>query len=234
MLRAARNSFLLGRLTRRWGAEIFGVADIAPVRDGFRIAPEVAAHFDKAVVLGVPLSAAVLEEIVESPTKLYFHHYRTVNMLLDQLALRTVRWIERSGRSALAIPASQITDWQNQKAHLSHKQIGELAGIGWLGRNNLLVHPRFGAQHRLATVLTDMPLKVRRPRSGDCGACRACVAVCPAAAIHESAADFDHQACFETLKGFQQKNIVGQYICGVCVKACRSRRGHGTKHRVGA
>ncbi len=224
MLRAARDSFLLGHLTRHWGVEIFGVADVAPVRDDFAIAPEVAARFDKAVVLGVPLSEAVLEEIVDRPTKLYYHHYRTVNLFLDQLALRTVRWIEGAGRSALAIPASQITDWQNQKAHLSHKKIGQLAGIGWVGRNNLLVHPRFGAQFRLATVLTDMSLKVGRPRTGDCGACRACVAVCPAAAIHETAADFDHRACFETLKGFQQKNIVGQYICGVCVKACRGKR----------
>ncbi len=225
MWRAVRNSFLLGRSTRRWGAEIFGVADIAPVRDGFAIAPETAARYDKAVVLGVPLSAAVLEEIVEGPTKLYYHHYRMVNLFLDQLALRTVRWIERSGSSALAVPASQITDWQNQKAHLSHKKMGELAGIGWLGRSNLLVHPRFGARFRLATVLTDMPLRVGRPRRGGCGACRACVTVCPAGAIHETAADFDHRACFKTLQGFQQKNIVGQYICGVCVKACRGQRG---------
>jgi len=167
------------------------------------------------------LLVAVLEEIVDRPTKLYFHHYRTVNIFLDQLALRMVRWIERSGCSALAIPASQIVDWQSQRAHLSHKKIGALAGIGWLGRNNLLVHPRFGAQFRLATVLTDMPLRVGRPHAGDCGTCRACVTVCPAGAIHETVADFDHGACFQTLKGFQQKNIVGQYICGVCVKACR-------------
>jgi len=223
MLRAAWNFFLLGRLTARRGADIFGVADIVSVRGDFAIAPQVAQRFDKAVVLGVSLSAAVLEEIVDHPTKLYYHHYRAVNHFLDQLALRTVRWIERRGYSALAVPASQITDWQNQRAHCSHKKIGELAGIGWVGRNNLLVHPRFGARCRLVTVLTDLPLKAGRPRPGDCGACRACVTVCPAGAIHETAADFDHRACFETLKGFQQKNIVGQYICGVCVKACRGR-----------
>jgi len=220
---AARNSFLLGRAVQRWGAEIFGVADIASVRDRFALAPDVAASFDRAVVLGVPLSEAVLAEIVDRPTKLYYHHYRTVNLFLDQLALRTVRWIEQAGSSALAVPASQITDWQNQAAHLSHKKIGELAGIGWLGRNNLLVHPRFGAQFRLVTVLTDMPLKAGRPLRDGCGPCRACVTVCPAGAIHETAADFDHRACFELLKGFQQKNIVGQYICGVCVKACRKK-----------
>jgi len=218
---AVWNTFCLKRATGQRGAEIFGIADIAAVRDFFAIAPEVAGHFDKAVVLGMPLSDQAIEEIVDRPTKLYFHHYRTVNTALDQLALGTARWIERRGNRALAVPASQITDWQQQKAHLSHKKIGELAGVGWLGRNNLLVHPRFGARFRLVTVLTDMPLVAGRPVAAGCGACRACLSVCPAAAIHESAADFDHRACFEALKDFQQKGIVGQYICGVCVKACR-------------
>jgi epoxyqueuosine reductase len=224
MLGAAWNSLLLRRLTHRWGAALFGVADIVPVRELFAIAPQVTARFDRAVVVGVPLSAAVLDEITDQPTKLYFHHYRTLNMFLDQLTLRMVRWIEERRHAALAVPASQITDWQNQTAHLSHKKLGAMAGIGWMGRNNLLVHPRFGARFRMATVLTDMPLRPGRPRGDDCGACRACVAACPAGAIHTSAADFDHRACFETLKGFQQKNIVGQYICGVCVKACRGKK----------
>jgi len=220
MLRAARNSFFLRRASGRWGAEIFGVADVTPVRDGFALAPQVAARFDRAVVLGVPLSAEVLEEITDRPTKLYYHHYRTVNAFLDQLTRRVVRWIERSGFSALAIPASQITDWENQTAHVSHRQIGQLAGIGWLGRNNLLVHPRFGSRFRLSTVLTDMPLRSGRSRDNGCGACRACVAVCPAKAIHETAADFDHRACFDILKEFQKRHMIQQYICGICVKAC--------------
>ncbi|MGE5280015.1 MAG: hypothetical protein ACM3L6_04650 [Deltaproteobacteria bacterium] len=232
MLRAAVNSFLLRSFARRAGAEILGVADAAAHRESFAIAAEALDALDRAVVLGIPLSGGVLEEIADRPTKLYFHHYRTANLFLDQLALRLARWIEKRGHRALAVPASQITDWQSQKAHLSHKKMALAAGVGRLGRNNLLVHPRFGARLRLATVLTDMPLKAGRPLSGGCGACRACVSVCPAGAIGESAAVFDHQACFKLLQDFQRKNIVGQYVCGVCVKACRGKGRHPTKdHR---
>jgi epoxyqueuosine reductase QueG len=163
----------------------------------------------------------VLREIKDQPTKLYFHHYRTLNALLDQLALRTVNFIQAKGFLALPIPASQIIDWQNQKAHLSHKKIGYLAGLGWIGRNNLLVNKSLGSQFRLATILTDMPLKTDKPVKDSCGRCRACVTVCPSGSIKENPADFDHIKCFEKLKEFQKLRLVDQYICGVCVNACK-------------
>jgi epoxyqueuosine reductase len=217
----------LNRFCAARGAQLFGVADIRRLREGFELAAPVRDCFDRALCLGVGLSSAVLDDIVRQPTKLYFHHYRTANMFLDQLAFAASRWIEARGFKALPIPASQITDWEAQRAHLSHKAIGVAAGLGWIGRNNLLVSPRFGAQFRMATVLTDMPLTVDRPSRGQCGTCRACVSVCPASAIQETAADFGHQTCFDKLKSFQRDGIVGQFICGVCVKACGPR-----KHRA--
>lgn len=213
------------------GSRLFGVADVSAVKPEFEIADCVKGVVDYAVVLGAPLSSLALAEIDQQPTKLYFHHYRTANMFLDQLAFRVANWIEESGFSALPIPASQITDWQLQKAHLSHKQIAALAGVGWIGRNNLLVSKEFGSQLRLATVLTNMPLQIDRPLKKGCGECFACVKLCPAGAIKDDQKDFEHLVCFEQLKSFQKKNIVGQFICGVCVKACRgkSREGRGER-----
>ena len=124
---------------------------------------------------------------------------------------------------ALSIPASQIIDWQQQKAQISHKEIGCLAGLGWIGRNNLLVNPKFGSQFRLISILTDLPLNVDSPLENGCGDCKNCLTVCPVSAIKEKQEDFDHLSCFNKLKEFQKKGIVGQYICGVCVKACTSR-----------
>src|SRR5512135_2577295 len=125
------------------GAELFGVAATASIRDEFDLPAEVTARFDKAVCLGIGLSAAVLAPIDREPTKLYFHHYRTANMFLDQLAFAAARWIEAQGSAALPVPASQVVDWDRQTAHLSHKKIGVLAGLGWIGRNNLLVTKKF-------------------------------------------------------------------------------------------
>lgn len=215
-----RNYGLLKKFALSNGAGLFGVADITAIRDDFQLPDGTKDNLDKAVCLGVGLSSLVLSEINGEPTKLYFHHYKTANLFLDQLAFTVANWIQERGFQALPIPASQITDWDLQKAHLSHKKIGELAGLGWLGKNNLLVSRKFGAQFRMATVLTDMNLKVDKPVVEDCGRCSACLTSCPASAIQTDPKDFKHLLCFEKVKSFQRQNIVGQFICGICVKAC--------------
>jgi len=179
---------------------------------------------ESAICLGARLSAAILSEITNAPTRLYFHHYRTVNAYLDQTALKVANFIQRKGFKALPIPASIILNWENQTAHLSHKKLGVLAGLGWIGRNNLLVNEKIGSQLRLATILTDMPIRTDKPSKKDCGACRLCVKGCPAQAIKDSPVDFDHIKCFEKLKEFQRQKLVEQYICGVCVNICKGEK----------
>ena len=206
-----------------WGADLFGTADVSSLKDGFAVSVKAAKDLNTAISLGVRVSSGVLSEIENQPTKLYFHHYRVVNMFLDQLAMRLGNFIQNSGSQALPIPASIIVDWQRQTAHLSHKHIGYLAGMGWIGRNNLLVNRALGSQFRLVTVLTDMPLKYDKSTKEDCGKCRACVVICPVKAIKEKKEDFDHLGCFELLKDFQRQKIVDQYICGICVNICRGK-----------
>ncbi len=207
------------------GAQLFGIADVSDplLRAEFQVGDEVRMKVRRAVCLGVGLSRLVLSDIQTEPTRLYYHHYRMANMFLDQLAFSVAGWIEGQGFLSAPIGASQIVDWQSQSAHVSHKKLGILAGLGWIGRNNLLVSRAFGSQFRLVTVLTDMPLKTDKPSQIDCGGCFACLKVCPAGAIKENKKDFDHMACYEHLRGYQRRNVVGQYICGVCVKACMAK-----------
>ena len=213
------------------GAELFGVADLTKIKpDDFLLDSNLLAKFRFALSIAKRLSRAVLEEIESYPTKLYFHHYRTVNMFLDQLATKIASAIEKANYLALPIPASQIVDWQNQRGHLSHKRIAQAAGLGWIGRNNLLVTPEYGAQIRLVTIPTDMPIPdsefpIPNSEPNGCGDCYECIKVCPAQAIKEKEEDFDHIKCFEQLKEFQKKGYSSQYICGICVKACK-----GIKH----
>lgn len=211
------------RFCLKWGADLFGVADVTSLREGFDLSRAIVKGLDRAICLGVRTSSGILDEIEQQPTKLYFHHYRAINMFLDQLALRLTNLIQNSGFRSIPVPASQIVDWQRQTAHLSHKKVGELAGLGWLGRNNLLVNKKLGSQFRLVTVLSDMPLKSDKPTKEDCGKCRACMVICPVKAINENPGDFNHLGCFELLKEFQRQKIVDQYICGICVRACPPR-----------
>lgn len=210
------------------GISAFGSGYIEDLRTHFdALSSEQTDRLSHGISIGARVSDAVLKGITTGPTRHYLHHYRMLNLLLDQTALKLSLAIQETGYSALPIPASQIIDWEKQTAHLSHKMIALRAGIGWIGKNNLLVHPEFGSKIRLATVLTDMPLdtdkrleKVGPTRSQDCGNCSKCIEVCPVSAIGETYEQWDKTACLEKLKYFAKAHNVGQYICGLCVKVC--------------
>ncbi len=200
------------------GASLFGTADITGAKSGFSL-PE--NNLGSAVSIACRLSGAVLDTISDGPTKIYFHHYKQTNYFLDSLSLRVANFIQDSGFEALPVPASQVIDRENQKGHLSHRQIARLAGLGRIGRSGLLVTPRFGARIRLATVLTDMPVYLNDAlEKQDCGECVRCISLCPAGAIKENPEDFDREACFAQLDLFRKKRQIGHHICGICVKAC--------------
>ncbi len=203
-----------------------GVADIRRGNIQFLGLPEgIRETLPFAIVIALRVSRTVLDTLEDGPTLLYYHHYRQLNAQLDRAATRISAEIERQGRSALPIPASQIVDWEKMAGHLSHREIGCLAGLGWIGRNNLLVTPQFGAQVRLATILTNFDLDPAHPAEMKCGNCHSCVSICPAKAIREEPAAFDFQACYQQLKQFGKTRRIGQYICGLCVKACPGSSG---------
>ena len=127
------------------------------------------------------------------------------------------------GYRAFPVPASQLMDWDRLLGHLSHRELGALAGIGWRGRNNLLVHPEFGSQVRYTSVLTDAPLPDRGlalDAAAGCGDCRACVGVCPAGAIKMDPLTFDLDRCTAQVRRFSRSEKLNTLICGICVRAC--------------
>ncbi len=202
------------------GFSICGVAEMGPLGDKVLLSERTKSRFPWAVSLAKRLSDPVLDDIDDRPTPLYFHHYRQTNYFLDRGAYLLAHFIQDLSFAALAIPASQIVDWEKQRGHVPHKAVALAAGLGWIGRNNLLVTPEFGARVRLVTVLTDMPLEPGGPMAFGCGECIRCLAPCPAGAIGRDPAAFDHIRCYETLDDFRRRHIVSQHICGVCVKAC--------------
>ena len=208
---------------------LFGVADVAPVRGTFILPEGLVQRFSFGISLGFRLARTILETVVDAPSQMYYFHYQRINMLLDQTALKLTSFIQENGYDALPVPASQIIDWDKQLGAVSHREIARLAGHGWYGRNNLMVNERYGSQVRYVTVLTDMPLITDSPVKGDCGACRACVTLCPAHAIKESG--FDRDACHLKLKEFTKIQRIGQMICGVCLKCCPGNKQLGNRRK---
>ncbi len=211
-------------LCHQWGCSLFGVADLRSFKkEEILLPPSLMDKLSYGISVGFHLSDAILEEILNQPTPLYFHHYQRVNILLDTVGLIVTSAIQDLGYQAMSIPASQIVDWKTQKGHLSHKHVASAAGLGWIGRNNLLVNEKFGSRIRLVTVLTDLPLVISPPSIKDCGSCLNCLSVCPAGAIKVRQEEFDHLRCYEQLRTFAKTLHFSHNICGVCVKACRGQ-----------
>lgn len=204
------------------GMSLFGVASLEGLESEFRISPEsVYRGLRYGISMGFHLSDRIIEGIIDRPTRMYLFHYRRVNSLLDETALKIAAFIQDQGYDALPIHASQISDWGGTMVgHVSHKMIARFAGLGWIGRSILLVNPKYGGRVRYVSILTDMPLKVDGEIPGSCGICRKCIAICPAGAIKEDPKDFDLEACYRQLTYFRNKENLGQHICGLCVKAC--------------
>lgn len=71
-------------------------------------------------------------------------------------------------------------------APVLERQIAEQAGMGWIGKNTLLLTPKAGSWFLLGEIFTNLPLPVDQPTSTrHCGSCTACLTQCPTDAFVE-------------------------------------------------
>jgi epoxyqueuosine reductase len=68
-------------------------------------------------------------------------------------------------------------------APLMEVEIATQAGLGWRGKHTLLLNREAGSLFFLGEILTDLPLEIDPPVTSHCGACQACITVCPTQAI---------------------------------------------------
>ena len=76
-------------------------------------------------------------------------------------------------------------DAKTMSSQLPHKTIARLAGIGYIGKNNLMITEKYGCAFSMCTVLTDAPLETNTPPlvSSKCGDCDVCKQICPGNSI---------------------------------------------------
>ncbi len=81
------------------------------------------------------------------------------------------------------------------------------AGFGWVGRNSMVIDEKAGSWFFLGEILTDLPLPVDPSHDDDqCGACRACIRVCPTDAIRADRT-IDARRCISYLTIENKGNI---------------------------
>lgn len=103
------------------------------------------------------------------------------------------------------------------------------AGIGWQGKNTLLLNEAGGSQYFLATLLTDLPLSSFEQTStatDRCGSCRKCIEACPTDALQDYQLDahkcisywnLEHKTDFDSSTPDFQSWIAG---CDICQEVC--------------
>ncbi len=73
---------------------------------------------------------------------------------------------------------------------ISDKQWARRAGLGWIGRNTLLVNPSLGSYCNIGELVTSYPAdRYDTPLENGCGDCRACADACPNHALSERRAN---------------------------------------------
>ncbi len=195
-----------------------------------RIERENPFHLRYAVSFTIPLSNAIINGIDTEPTHTYFHHYRTVNTLIDNLSLRAGLILAKNGYDYVPIPASQSVN--GLQGIFSHKYAATCAGLGSIGKSGLFLSEKFGPRVRLGTILTNCEFDVlSHAATSPCGQCDLCVKACPAMAItgnewhpQDSRENIiDAKACSEYMKkNFQ--HIGRGVVCGICMKICPKGR----------
>lgn len=109
---------------------------------------------------------------------------------------------------------------------LAERALAQRAGLGFIGKNACLIHPRWGCQILLGEIITTLPLKADTPLSADfCANCDRCIRACPAGALNKEGILDANQCISAQTQGYAQMPQAGLAApallgCDRCLLVC--------------
>ena len=203
------------------GADLVGIGDMSSVEN---------CNFKTGISVAVSLPKNVIMDLQEAPTKEYYNLYHSLNSKLNEIVLAGEEFLKKEGSEAYAQTTDRVKASQDQTTLLPHKTVATKAGLGWIGKNCLLVTPQYGPAVRISSLLTNASLECDGPiDQSRCGACSVCVKKCPAQALKgtlwNTATQRDEliniKKCYQKqVEIMRKKTGIETDLCGKCFAVC--------------
>jgi epoxyqueuosine reductase len=116
---------------------------------------------------------------------------------------------------------------------LMEREIAANAGLGWIGKHTLLIHPRHGSWFLLGELVLSMELEPDSPVGNHCGTCTRCIQACPTQAIEPYSVDarkcisyltIEHRAAIAPEFHSPMKDAGFLVGCDICQEVCPFNR----------
>ena len=222
---AELNSEIVKEYGANAGASVVGIAaasDFALAPEGFKpvdVLPECLS----VIVLGATFPREDLNSIVG-----YTASRNAMLTNMTNMAKEVAKRIKAAGYITKVISAAG-GKWvgsdgkKEQYGYISLKHAAEIAGLGAIGKNNLLTNPQYGNLLWLSAVLTDAALiPDQKLPYAMCDGCNKCVENCPSGALDDLTV-FGRKGC---AKFFSMANKTFEIRCFLCRKVCPYRFGN--------
>ncbi|WP_339060173.1 tRNA epoxyqueuosine(34) reductase QueG [Tepidibacillus marianensis] len=121
---------------------------------------------------------------------------------------------------------------------LSDHAVAERAGIGWIGKNSLLLTPEYGSYVYLGELITNVSFPEDQPMENQCGDCTKCIDACPTQAIIQPG-QVNGKQCLSFItqrKGMLEEHWMDKlgnriYGCDTCQQVCPKNKGINSIHQ---
>lgn len=150
----------------------------------------------------------------------YAKEYDRINQVLNRMSVSIARRFQ--GIPLKATIGGVIDDIDHVHDYfpmvISHRVVAENAGLGWRGKNQLVIHKKFSCAIRFASIIVPIPMLHRKKIESQCGDCKACEDACGFIRHREGLPDY-RENCRRYILYLKSKGLEKD-VCGKCVKAC--------------